>query len=70
MMIGIRQMLVPGETRDLERMNKQLDIYAKRLRGYTKVHSGIWQDIAVGKRKTEKPYHFIPVFKLAEEAKN
>ncbi|MDD2498636.1 MAG: 2-dehydropantoate 2-reductase [Desulfitobacteriaceae bacterium] len=59
----------PRETRDLERMSRQLDIHVKRLRGYTKVHSGIWRDIAVRKRKTEKPYHFIPVFKLAEEAK-
>jgi 2-dehydropantoate 2-reductase len=59
----------PRETRDLERMNKQLDLHVNRLRGYTKVRSGIWRDIAVRKRKTEKPHHFIPVFKKAEEAK-
>ncbi|HZK85387.1 MAG TPA: 2-dehydropantoate 2-reductase [Desulfosporosinus sp.] len=58
----------PRETRDLERMNEQLDIHVKRLRGYTKVHSGIWRDMVVRKRKTEKTYHFIPVFKLADEA--
>lgn len=58
----------PREKRDLVRMNRQLDIHVKRLRGYSKVHSGIWRDIAVRKRKTEKPYHFIPVFKLSREA--
>ncbi len=58
----------PREGRDLDRMNRQLDIHVKRLRGYTKVYSGIWRDIAVRKRKTEKPYHFVPVFKLADEA--
>jgi 2-dehydropantoate 2-reductase len=58
----------PRSTRDLDRMNQQLDIHVQRLRGYSKVYSGIWRDIAVRKRKTEKPYHFIPVFKIANDA--
>jgi 2-dehydropantoate 2-reductase len=59
----------PRETRDMMRMNQQMDIHVRRLRGYSKVHSGIWRDIAIRKRKTEKPHHFKPVFKLAEEAR-
>lgn len=59
----------PRQSRDLARMNRQLDLHVARLRGYSKVHSGIWRDMAVRKRKTEKPYHFRPIFKLAEEAK-
>lgn len=58
----------PIESRNDEHMNKQLDVHVKRLRSYSKVYSGIWRDIVVRKRKTEKPYHFIPVFKLAAEA--
>lgn len=58
----------PIENRNNEQMNKQLDVHVKRLRSYSKVYSGIWRDIVVRKRKTEKPYHFIPVFKLATEA--
>lgn len=58
----------PIETRDIEKMHAQLDIHVERLRGYSKVRSGIWRDIVVRKRKTEKPYHFIPIFKVADEA--
>lgn len=58
----------PIETRDIDKMNKQLDIHVQRLRGYSKVRSGIWRDMAVRKRKTEKPYHFIPIFKIADQA--
>ena len=58
----------PIESRDLDKMHAQLDIHVERLRKYTKVHSGIWRDIVVRKRKTEKPYHFKPIFNLAEWA--
>lgn len=43
----------PREHRNLEQMNKQLDIHVKRLRTYTKVHSGIWRDIAIRHRRSE-----------------
>ncbi|WP_339251768.1 2-dehydropantoate 2-reductase [Sporosarcina sp. FSL W8-0480] len=58
----------PIESRDNEKMNAQLDIHVKRLQGYSKVRSGIWRDIAVRKRRTEKPYHFKPIFTIAERA--
>lgn len=58
----------PVKTRDIEKMNRQLDIHVERLMGYSKVRSGIWRDIAVRKRKTEKPFHFKPIFKVAESA--
>lgn len=58
----------PINTRDNDKMNQQLDIHVQRLKGYSKVRSGIWRDIAVRKRKTEKPFHFKPIFKVADEA--
>lgn len=58
----------PVNSRDVNKMNKQLDIHVERLKGYSKVRSGIWRDIAVRKRKTEKPFHFKPIFKVAEDA--
>lgn len=56
----------PRTARDLAKMNKQLDIHVKRLRTYTKVHSGIWRDIAVRHRETEMDAEFAPVFALGE----
>lgn len=58
----------PIESRSVNKMNKQLDIHVRRLKSYSKVRSGIWRDMAVRKRKTEKPYHFIPIFKVADKA--
>lgn len=58
----------PIAGRDVERMNHQLDIHVQRLKGYSKVYSGIWRDIAIRKRPTEKPHHFTPIFKLADQA--
>lgn len=53
--------------RDIDQMNKQLDIHVKRLRTYTKVHSGIWRDLAVRHRKVESMAHLMPVIKMGEE---
>lgn len=43
----------PRENRDPEAMNRHLDEHVQRLRTYTKVHSGVWRDIAVRGRKIE-----------------
>ena len=56
----------PREGRDVEAMNRQLDIHVVRLRSYTKVHSGIWRDIAVRHRETE---YFAMVAPALEQAK-
>lgn len=58
----------PIYSRDNDKMNQQLDIHVERLKGYSKVRSGIWRDIAIRKRKTEKPFHFKPIFKVADDA--
>lgn len=57
----------PRENRDIEKMNRQLDIHVKRLRTYTKVHSGIWRDIAVRHRKTEMPAQLHVPLELGKE---
>lgn len=59
----------PITSRNVKKMHSQFDIHVKRLRGYSKVRSGIWRDIVVRKRKTEKPYHFIPIFNVATKAR-
>lgn len=58
----------PITNQNEKKINKQFGIHVKRLRGYSKVRSGIWRDIAVRKRKTEKHYHFIPIFNVAKKA--
>lgn len=40
---------------------------AERLKGYTKVRSGIWRDIAVRKRKSEISYQYAPVITEGEK---
>lgn len=57
----------PREGRDLQKMNRQLDIHVKRLRSYTKVHSGFWRDIVVRKRKSEVSVFENPVVECAEK---
>ena len=57
----------PIAGRDAERMNRQLDIHVERLKGYSKVYSGVWRDIAIRKRPTEKHHHFEPIFKMADQ---
>lgn len=56
----------PREGRDLDKMHQQLDIHVKRLRTYTKVHSGIWRDIAVRHRKAEMRSQLMPVIEMGE----
>lgn len=57
----------PRENRNLEKMNAQLDIHVKRLRTYTKVHSGIWRDIAVRHRKAEMRSQLMPIIEMGKE---
>jgi len=48
------------------RARAQMAQHVSRLRGYSKTRSGIWRDIAVRKRRTEKHVHFATIFKTAE----
>ena len=57
----------PRTNRNLDKMNRQLDIHVQRLRSYTKVHSGIWRDIAVRHRKTEMRAQLMPVVRMGGE---
>lgn len=61
-------LVYPIETRDLEKINLQVDTLIQRLRTYTKTKTGIWRDLAVRKRKTEVPYHLTPVIEVGEAA--
>ncbi len=55
----------PADRRDTARMTAQMMLHVNRLRGYSKVRSGIWRDLVVRKRPTEKHYHYRPVFQAA-----
>lgn len=57
----------PREQRNLEQMHRQLDIHVQRLLTYTKVHSGIWRDLAVRHRKAEMRAQLMPVIAIAEK---
>ncbi len=60
-------LLYPAHNRDQALMNSQMARHVKRLRGYTKVRSGIWRDLVVRKRRTEKHHHYRPVFQAARK---
>jgi 2-dehydropantoate 2-reductase len=56
----------PPEKRDWDTIEVEVARHIRRLRSYTKTHTGIWRDIAVRKRQTEVIAQMSPVIAEAD----
>jgi len=61
------EMVYPRESRDVEKLNAQLEVLANWMAGNKKTKSGIWRDLAVRKRKTEVDFQLGLVQQIAAE---
>lgn len=52
---------------DEQKLNQMFEVHIARLRTYTKIHSGIWRDIAVRGRKTEIEALLDPAMEMGEK---
>lgn len=58
----------PIDKRDWAVIEQEVAAHIKRLRSYTKTHTGVWRDLAVRKRKTEVSAQLQPIVDKAEQA--
>lgn len=54
-------------TGDMDAMNRSISAYADARRGSKKTHTGVWQDIAIHKRKSETAHEYGPLLAIARQ---